>query len=128
MRRRNIIAAAAAAAIIGAAAGAMVRRFAVSDSSMEPALRHGDWLMARRLLRPPHPGDIVIFRNDRMPDRWLIKRVSENRPDGTAIVLGDNLQMSSADSRMLGPIPHRSIRWKVVWRYWPADRIGSVSA
>lgn len=41
-------------------------------------------------------------------------------------VLGDNRARSAGDSRTLGPLPIENARWRVLWRYWPRPRIGSV--
>jgi signal peptidase I len=46
---------------------------------------------------------------------------------GELFVLGDNRAMSSSDSRTIGPIQRRSIRWRIVLRYWPARTAGRVS-
>lgn len=125
MRRRNMIAAATAVLLLAAVAAAawMLRRFEIADASMEPALRHGDWVMARRLTGPPQRGDVVVFRSDQLPDRWLVKRVIRKLPEASFVV-GDNRPMSADDSRTRGPVSDRRIAWKVVGRYWPSDRAG----
>ena len=41
------------------------------------------------------------------------------------VVLSDNRSVPTADSRELGPLPLGDL-WKVAFRYWPADRIGSI--
>lgn len=125
MRSRGFVAGITAAAALLAVAVTMLRRFEIVDASMEPTLRHGDWVLAWRRLRPPVPGDVVVFRTEELPNMWLVKRVVENRPEG-AVVHGDNLTMSTGDSRSLGPIPHRAIAWRVLGRYWPWERIGGL--
>ncbi len=44
-------------------------------------------------------------------------------PEGHYYVLGDNRSFS-ADSRFYGPIPRESIRGRLDYIYWPADRFG----
>ena len=64
----------------------------------------------------PRPGDLVVVRDPRQPDRLLIKRIdSEAGPDGW-LVLGDNPQ-SSTDSRHFGPVGRELIVGKVWFRY-----------
>lgn len=125
MRRHNMVSAATAALLLAAFCAALLRRFEIADASMEPALRHGDWVIALRLNSAPQRGDIVVFRSDQLPDQWLVKRVARRLPEGS-FVLGDNPALSSADSRTLGPVPNEAIRWKVFARYWPSDRVGWV--
>ena len=55
--------------------------------------------------------------------RELVKRVAAL--DGGALtILGDN--PASTDSRTFGPVPASSVRWRVVFRYWPPGRFGVV--
>src|SRR5579875_3681307 len=54
-------------------------RIAVAERSMEPALRPGDWLLARRSVRPGGslpvtPGRLVIARHPQRPGLLLVKR------------------------------------------------------
>ena len=46
-------------------------------------------------------------------------------PAGSYWVMGDNRE-NSADSRFFGPVSATSMIGRVVFRYWPLDRIGSV--
>lgn len=46
-------------------------------------------------------------------------------PDGYFWMMGDNRE-NSADSRYFGPVSEDSMIGRVVFRYWPLDRIGSV--
>ncbi len=41
-------------------------------------------------------------------------------------VLGDARAVSAGDSRSTGPVPAQQVDWRVVWRYWPLQRIGRV--
>ena len=66
----------AAAALAGAAAAAFTRRlarFEVLESSMEPALGRGDYLIALTGA-PVQRGDIVLYPDPAMPARYLVKR------------------------------------------------------
>ncbi len=45
---------------------------------------------------------------------------------GEALVLGDSRWLSAGDSREIGPLPIGALRLRAVFRYWPADRIGSL--
>ena len=55
-------------------------------------------------------------------------------PDGSwvlgleqAFVLGDARRLSSGDSREIGPLPVEHLGMKIVFRYWPLERIGPVA-
>jgi signal peptidase I len=55
------------------------------------------------------------------PDgEWLI-------PEGNVWVLGDNRGQSRSDGRMLGPTPVDTIGWHVIARYWPRNRIATLT-
>src|SRR5258708_39599216 len=51
-----------------------LRRFAVVEDSMRPALSPGDGLLALRG-RDPRRGQLRAFRDPTLPSRWLVKRV-----------------------------------------------------
>lgn len=57
-----------------ALAGRSFRRLAIAESSMEPALAEGDFVLAR-VIRTPRRGDIVTFRHPSRPDMLLVKRI-----------------------------------------------------
>lgn len=42
---------------------------------MEPTLREGDWVIARRRPRTPRRGDIVVFEHGDRPGLSIVKRV-----------------------------------------------------
>ncbi len=77
MRKRGWVTAAAALGLVGiAAAAGRLRRFAVVDGSMRPALEPKDWVVAlRRGDKELRRGDIVIFEDPGHPERNLVKRV-----------------------------------------------------
>lgn len=99
---------------------------AVAGQSMEPTLRDGDWLLVRRLGRPPRAGELVVATDPREPERLLVKRVRSVAPDGVT-VQGDHADPArSTDSRQFGPIPWAAVVGQPVLRYAPLGRIGLV--
>lgn len=50
-----------------------LRRFAISDQSMSPSLREGDYLVTVR--QDPTHGDAIVFEHPSRPGFYLIKRV-----------------------------------------------------
>ena len=96
----------------------------VRGRSMAPALLPGDRLLVARL-GSPRLGDVVLAADPRDPRRELVKRVFAFNAAGVAL-RGDN-RSESTDARHFGPMPPAAVRWRVVGRYWPADRIGLVS-
>jgi len=54
----------------------------------------------------------------------VVKRVGDPGAGGrTVVVSGDNPD-ASTDSRTFGPVTAASVRGRVVYRYFPADRRG----
>jgi nickel-type superoxide dismutase maturation protease len=103
-------------------------RVAVSGHSMEPTLRAGDWLLVdpdayRR--RAPQPGELVVARDPRLPERWLVKRVADALPDGRLMLAGDH-PAHAADGTGIGPLGTESIVGCPWLRYWPVRRIGRI--
>ena len=97
----------------------------VRGRSMAPALLPGDRLLVARL--PPRAGHVVLAfdpRDPHEPRRELVKRVSSLGPAG-AMLRGDN-RSESTDGRTFGVLPPTAVGWRVIGRYWPADRIGLV--
>ena len=95
----------------------------VRGRSMLPTLRPGDRLVVVRGDRP-QAGDVVLAPDPREPRRELIKRVASVEPAGVTL-RGDN-PAASTDARTFGTLPHPSVRWRVVGRYWPVSRIGLI--
>ena len=114
--------------LLAVLAGLVLRRrldvVEVRGRSMAPTLLPGDRLLVARL-RPPRLGDVVLAADPRDPRRELIKRVTAF--DGRVTLRGDN-RPQSTDARTFGPIPPSAVRWRVIGRYWPADRIGRLAA
>lgn len=52
-----------------------VRRFEITDASMNPALHDGDYVLATRLVSTPLRGDVVVFPHPRDRGFLMIKRV-----------------------------------------------------
>jgi signal peptidase I len=96
----------------------------VRGRSMAPALLPGDRLLVTRI-GSPRVGDVVLAADPRDPRRELVKRVSDLDAGGVTLN-GDN-SMESTDGRTFGALAPDAVRWRVVGRYWPANRIGPVS-
>jgi phage repressor protein C with HTH and peptisase S24 domain len=79
---------------------------------MEPTYRPGERLTALRRWRRVRVGDIVVVRDPRQPDRWLLKRCVV-RTGSFLDLRGDN-PGASTDSREFGPVPVGSVSWLVV--------------
>jgi nickel-type superoxide dismutase maturation protease len=95
----------------------------VRGRSMAPALLPGDRLLVARLgtLRV---GDVVLASDPRDARRELVKRVS--RLDATNVTLRGDNAAASTDARTFGMLPRSAVRWRVIGRYWPTERIGPV--
>ena len=52
-----------------------LRRFEVTEESMAPSLRDGDYVIATRLVSTPLRGDVVVFPHPHVPGFLMIKRV-----------------------------------------------------
>lgn len=106
-------------------------RFVVAGASMEPSLSAGDRLLVIRL--PPalirlHPGCVVTARSPAAPGLEVVKRiaaVASDRGRTIYVLLGDNLP-ASTDSRHFGPLPASAITGRVIYRYWPDQRRGTI--
>jgi nickel-type superoxide dismutase maturation protease len=90
-------------------------RAEVAEPSMVPALRPGDWLLARRTRRI-RPGQIVLARHPGDPGMLLVKR-ARRRVDGGWWLESDNPYAGAVDSRRFGPVPETLIVGRVLARY-----------
>jgi nickel-type superoxide dismutase maturation protease len=91
-------------------------RFRISDASMEPGLRAGDYVLVNRWAyrsRSPSVGDVVVLRHPRESAIHIVKRVSAVPSPENLFVVGDNAD-GSEDSRVFGPVD----RNLVVGRVW----------
>jgi len=98
----------------------------VQGRSMAPALLPGDWLLVERRTyahRRPRVREIVLAADPRDPSRELIKRVTSVDGHAMMIQLAGDAPESSTDSRIFGPVPVSDVHWRVIARYWPAERI-----
>lgn len=76
MRKRGVVAGVAGVALLSAAAlRGLLRRFAIREESMQPALLPGDWVVARRRTGALDRGDIVVFDDPSNAGVNLVKRV-----------------------------------------------------
>jgi nickel-type superoxide dismutase maturation protease len=83
---------------------------------MEPALRPGDWLLARRTRRI-RPGQVVLARHPERPELLLVKRAA-GRVDGGWWLASDNPAAGAVDSARFGAVPVPLIEGRVLVRYW----------
>jgi hypothetical protein len=94
-----------------------LRRFAVVEDSMRPALVPGDGLLALRG-GTARRGQLRVFPDPARPSRWLVKRVGEvYRGEGgpTFEARSDNPNAPGVvDSRRFGPVPTAG-SYRVVW-------------
>ncbi|MFA5393273.1 MAG: signal peptidase I [Candidatus Ratteibacteria bacterium] len=84
------------------------------------------------------PGDTVkvsngqLYLNDTPMNEPYLKEsfivyvyVQAQVPPGNLFVLGDN-RNNSEDSSVWGFLPNENIRGKIIFRYWPANRLGRI--
>jgi nickel-type superoxide dismutase maturation protease len=90
-------------------------RVRVTERSMEPALRSGDWLLALRTRRI-RPGQIVLARHPERPDLLLVKRAA-GRVDGGWWLASDNPAAGAVDSARFGAVAGSLIEGRVLVRY-----------
>jgi signal peptidase I len=91
---------------------------AVAGHSMEPTLRDGDWLIYRVVA--PRLGDVVVARDPREPERWLVKRVRA--------LSADSIELSGdAPGHDAGRVAPANVIGRVIFRYWPPRRIGPLT-
>ena len=122
--------------MLGLAAGISVGRrwldvVEVRGGSMAPALVPGDRLLVEShsyLSRQPRPGEVVLAADPREPERELIKRVASIDPSAASAELRGDAPAISTDSREFGAVPLSEIRWRAVFRYWPPERVGRLTA
>ena len=88
---------------------------------MLPALRPGDWLLARRTRRV-RPGQVVLAWHPQRPDFLLVKRIAWPEADGGWWLASDNPAAGAVDSARFGPVPAEKIVAVVLFRYWPLRR------
>ena len=114
----------AAGVLLGSGAIVRPRRVIVAGRSMEPTLEAGDRLLVART-GPSKTGDLVALRDPFDRHRVIVKRVAAVHR-GELVVRGDNAD-ASVDSRVFGPVPDRDVLGRVVRRYAPPSRAGTVT-
>jgi len=82
---------------------------------MLPALRPGDWLVARRTRRI-RPGQVVLAFHPGRPGFLLVKRATR-RVDGGWWLESDKPAAGTVDSNRLGPVQDEWIVGPVLARY-----------
>lgn len=100
-------------------------RVAVAGHSMDPTLRDGDWLLVDPLAyrgSVPLVGQLVVAKDSRTAERWLVKRVQGIESDGSVTLAGDH--PAHVEERV-GVAP-TSIKGRPWFRYWPPRRWGRV--
>lgn len=79
---------------------------------MAPTFLPGERLTAFRKWRRVRPGDVVVLKDPRNNQRWLLKRCQE-RIGNQLDLRGDNPQ-ASTDSRDFGLVSSRVIKYIVI--------------
>lgn len=74
-RRGTLAATIGLIVLLAAAMRGRLRRYAIAEGSMAPALMPGDWTVARHTSGFPARGAIVVFPSPIETDRELVKRV-----------------------------------------------------
>jgi nickel-type superoxide dismutase maturation protease len=91
-------------------------RAKVTEQSMEPALRPGDWLLVRRTRRI-RPGQIVVARHPERPDLLLVKRAARAADGGWWLESDNQAAAGAVDSWRFGAVPGPLIEGRVLARY-----------
>jgi len=104
--------------LLGATVTGRLQRFEISEHSMHPTLKDGEWILASSKPSRLGPGDIVVFDHPSRPGFSLVKRITSTGPDGIT-VLGDAASVGSVDSTSFGPIDSASVTARVLARYRP---------
>jgi signal peptidase I len=84
----------------------------VEGTSMAPTYLPGERITALRKWRPVRKGDVVLLRDPRDVNRWLLKRCVE-RVGRQLDLRGDNVE-ASADSREFGLVDVRDVVYIVL--------------
>ncbi|MFN2116757.1 MAG: nickel-type superoxide dismutase maturation protease [Candidatus Promineifilaceae bacterium] len=95
------------------------RRMRVSGASMIPTLAEDDEVLVDTRAyanRFPNVGEIVVAHRPDRRNVVLVKRVTEVRPNGRILLLGDN-PAASTDSLEFGPITLEHLIGKVTSRF-----------
>ena len=96
-------------------------RVEVAEHSMLPALRPGDWLLARRTRRI-RPGQVVLAWHPSRPGFLLVKRAARRVDGGWWLESDFPGAPGATDSKRFGPVPEEKVVGRVLVRYWPLRR------
>jgi signal peptidase I len=89
-----------------------LKRVIVEGSSMEPTYLPGERITALRRWRPVRTGDVVVVRDPRDANRWLLKRCV-GRLGRRLDLRGDNAAISK-DSRDFGLVDVSEVAYIVL--------------
>ncbi|TDC71071.1 nickel-type superoxide dismutase maturation protease [Actinomadura sp. GC306] len=103
-----------------------LRAVEVAGESMLPGLRPGDWLLVRAGARPV-PGDVVVARHPERPELLIVKRAVREEDGGWWLESDNQAAAGRRDSWDFGAVPDALVVGRVVARYWPLSRAGTVT-
>jgi signal peptidase I len=97
-----------------------LRRYEISEDSMEPALGHGDYVIASRLKATPRRGDVVIFQHPAKPGFYLSKRVL-GLPGEDLVI--ENGQVTANGHVIAEPWARGSLAGNHLWQLGASDLV-----
>ncbi|MBE1534470.1 S24 family peptidase [Actinomadura algeriensis] len=101
-----------------------LRRMAVEGESMLPGLRPGDWLLV--LVGAVTAGDVIVARHPGR-DLLIVKRAVRRDGAGWWVESDNQRAAGRRDSWDFGAVPDELVVGRVVARYWPPARWGTVA-
>ncbi|MFV2172820.1 S24 family peptidase [Actinomadura sp. LOL_016] len=102
-----------------------LRTAAVEGTSMLPGLRPGDWLVVRT--GAARTGDVVVARHPERTELLIVKRAVRRERDGWWLESDHQRAPGRRDSWDFGAVPDGLVVGRVVARYWPPSRWGTVT-
>jgi signal peptidase I len=120
MRSRRGLVATGFAAVVIAVAGlrGRLRRYEIAESSMEPALWAGDYVMARRVEAALVRGDIIVIPHPEMQRFDLVKRLI-GMPGETVNIAGGQVHIDGVT--LAEPWAQGPVRPDGEWRLGPDE-------
>jgi signal peptidase I len=92
------------AAVAVSQARTRLRRYAIAEHSMQPALAPGDWVLARPVTSPLRRGDVVVFEHPGRPRFELVKRAIGLPGEQIAVAAGEvTVDGRAVDTWAAGP-------------------------
>ena len=143
-RRKQAAAGLAASVLLTVAVFGTLKAYRIPSANMEPTLHcakpnagcrgeTSDRVIGLRFLlgQDPSRGDIVAFempadgaeRCGSVPHAVHVSRIQA--ADGDTVRLRGDFGEGSCDSSVWGPLPRDKLVAKIVFRYWPLDRLGT---